>query len=54
MVKDRFKRRRSCLTNLIKFFHGIIIKYNNHKAIEIENLDFKRAFYLVSHKRLIR
>jgi len=48
-----FRCKRSCLTNLLEFFHHMISIYDNSRAIDILYLDFKKAFDKVPHKRLL-
>ena len=48
-----FRRRRSCLTNLIEFFHHMLTEYDQSRAIDILYLDFQKAFDKVPHQRLM-
>ncbi|MCP3679704.1 MAG: reverse transcriptase family protein, partial [Gammaproteobacteria bacterium] len=48
-----FRNNRSCLTNLLDFFHDIINMFDETKAVDIVYLDFQKAFDKVPHKRLI-
>ena len=48
-----FRNKKSCLTNLLQFFNRVIEDYDEHKAVDIIYLDFKKAFDLVPHKKLI-
>ena len=48
-----FRKGRSCLTNLLEFFHSIFSVYDTSRAIDILYLDFKKAFDKVPHKRLM-
>ena len=48
-----FRRGRSCLTNLLEFFHDIFSLYDKSRAVDILYLDFKKAFDKVPHKRLM-
>lgn len=48
-----FRRGRSCLTNLLEFFHSMFSLYDKSRAIDILYLDFKKAFDKVPHKRLM-
>ncbi len=53
LLKDTqhgFRRHRSCLTNLLEFFHDVSLDYDN-KAFDIIYLDFKKAFDTVSHNK---
>lgn len=48
-----FRRKRSCLTNLLEFFHKMLSIFDSSRAIDIIYLDFKKAFDKVPHKRLL-
>jgi hypothetical protein len=48
-----FRRKRSCLTNLLEFFNEILMKYDRTKAVDVIYLDFKKAFDKVPHQRLL-
>ena len=48
-----FRRGRSCLTNLLEFFHDMFNLYDKSRAIDILYLDFQKAFDKVPHKRLM-
>ena len=48
-----FRRGRSCLTNLLEFFHDMFSMYDKSRAIDILYLDFQKAFDKVPHKRLM-
>ena len=48
-----FRRGRSCLTNLLEFFHNMFSLYDKSRAIDILYLDFQKAFDKVPHKRLM-
>ena len=48
-----FRRGRSCLTNLLEFFHSMFSLYDESKAVDILYLDFQKAFDKVPHKRLM-
>lgn len=48
-----FRRRRSCLTNLIEFFEGVTDCFDRTKAVDVIYLDFQKAFDKVPHQRLI-
>lgn len=48
-----FRKKRSCLTNLLTFFHHMLSVYDHSGAIDILYLDFKKAFDKVPHKRLL-
>ena len=49
-----FRHNRSCLTNLLDFFHDIINMYDEARAVDVIYLDFQKAFDKVPHKRLIQ
>ena len=56
LIKDSqhgFRRGRSCLTNLLEFFHHMFSTYDKSRAVDILYLDFKKAFDKVPHKRLM-
>ena len=48
-----FRRHRSCLTNLLEFFHVMLSEYDRSRAIDILYLDFQKAFDKVPHCRLM-
>ena len=48
-----FRNNKSCLTNLLEFFDNVMNDYDEHKAVDIIYLDFRKAFDLVPHKKLI-
>lgn len=48
-----FRRGRSCLTNLLQFFHHMLTVYDESRAIDVVYLDFKKAFDKVPHRRLM-
>ena len=48
-----FRNGRSCLTNLLDFFHDMYSTYDSSRAIDILYLDFQKAFDKVPHKRLM-
>ena len=49
-----FRRHRSCLTNLLEFFHFVFGEHDRDKAVDIIYLDFQKAFDKVPHRRLMR
>ena len=49
-----FRRRRSCLTNLLEFFHFVFSEHDRDKAVDIIYLDFQKAFDKVPHRRLMK
>ena len=48
-----FRSGRSCLTNLVDFFHDMFSIYDKSRAVDIIYLDFRKAFDKVPHKRLM-
>ena len=48
-----FRSKRSCLTNLLDFFHYIFDVYDESRSVDVIYLDFQKAFDKVPHKRLI-
>lgn len=48
-----FRRKRSCLTNLLAFYDRVVEHTDNFKAADVIYLDFKKAFDKVPHMRLI-
>ena len=48
------RSKRSCLTNLLDFFHYIFDVYDESKAVDIVYLDFQKTFDEVPHKRLLK
>ena len=48
-----FRNKRSCLTNLLDFFHHVYNLFDDTRAVDIIYLDFQKAFDKVPHKRLI-
>ena len=48
-----FRSGRSCLTNLVDFFHDMFSIYNKSMAVDILYLDFRKAFDKVPHKTLM-
>ena len=49
-----FRRRRSCLTNLLEFFHFVFSEHDRDKEVDIIYLDFQKAFDKVPHRRLMK
>ena len=48
-----FRKGRSCLTNLLEFYHVMFNTYDRSRAVDVLFLDFKKAFDKVPHKRLM-
>ena len=48
-----FRRHRSCLTNLLEFFHFVFSEHDRDKAVDVVYLDFQKAFHKVPHRRLL-
>ena len=48
-----FRRRRSCLTNLLEFFHNVFTEHDRDKAVDVIYLDFQKAFDKVPYRRLL-
>ena len=48
-----FCSKRSCLTNLLDFFHYIFEVFDESRSVDIIYLDFQKAFDKVPHQRLL-
>ncbi len=49
-----FRNKRSCLTNLLDFFHYIFDVYDESRSADVVHLDFQKTFDKVPHKQLLR
>src|SRR6218665_1058306 len=52
--QHRFKRGRSCLTNLVEIFEEVYEKIDEGKPVYVIYLDFAKVFGKVPHKRLAK
>ena len=48
-----FRRRRSCLTNLLEFYNKLFHLHDKAKSLDIIYLDFQKAFDKVPHEKLL-
>ncbi|MCD9088868.1 hypothetical protein LR961_19185, partial [Stenotrophomonas sp. SY1] len=48
-----FRRKRSCMTNLLEFYNTVISNYDKRNNIDIIYLDFAKAFDTTPHERLL-
>ena len=48
-----FSKNKSCLTNLIEFYHKLFHEHDRTKALDIIYLDFQKAFDKVPHDKLM-
>ena len=49
-----FRQGRSCVTNLLDFYHYVFGECDRSRAVDVVFLDFRKAFDKVPHKRLMR
>lgn len=49
-----FRRKRSCLTNLLEFYNTLFSLHDVSKSLDIVYLDFQKAFDKVPHDKLIQ
>jgi len=47
-----FRRKRSCLTNLLEFLNDVTSKVDSGSPVDVIYLDFQKAFDKIPHKRL--
>ena len=48
-----FRAGRSCLTNLLEFYHAMFGAYDESGSVDVVYLDFRKAFDKVPHQRLM-
>ena len=48
-----FRQKRSCLTNLLEFFHDMMREHDKDRAVDVLYLDFQKAFDKVPHGKLM-
>ena len=53
-TQHRFRKGRSCLTNLLSFLDRIMEELDNGRSVDVIYLDFAKAFDEVPHQRLLR
>ena len=51
--QHRFLKARSCLTNLLCFLEKITNWLDNYSSMDVNYLDFQKAFDNVSHQRVL-
>ncbi|RMB96116.1 hypothetical protein DUI87_27402 [Hirundo rustica rustica] len=51
--QHRFRRGRSCLTNLISFYDQVTCLVDAGRAVDVVYLDFSKAFDTLSHSTLL-
>ena len=56
LIKDTqhgFRRKRSCLTNLLEFYNKLFMQHDAIQALDIIFLDFQKAFDKIPHDKLL-
>ena len=48
-----FRRKRSCMTNLLEFYDTVTSNYDKRNNVDVIYLDFEKAFDTVPHERLL-
>jgi len=51
--QHRFTMEKSCLTNVISFYHKVTHLVDHEKPVDLVRLDFSKAFDTVSHSILL-
>ena len=47
------RQNRSCLCNLLEFFHYILSEFDSSRVIDFPCLDFQKALNKMPHQRLM-